>query len=72
MSALHREATARKRYRCGFECGQPIEPGTRYVRSAIPPRTEPNDSDRWWSHALHGRTFQDCPARHAAAEETTT
>jgi hypothetical protein len=59
--SLHAERTARKRRACGWECGSPIEPGTRYVRSALPPRTEPNESDHWWTHALHGHTRDDCP-----------
>lgn len=61
MSALYVERTARKRHRCGWECGEPIEPGTRYVRSALPPWTEPNASPQWWTHALHGRSRRDCP-----------
>lgn len=69
--ALHRERTARKPYRCGFECGELIEPGTRYVRSAIPPGSDPNYSDEWWTHALHGHSYQDCPARNATADTTS-
>lgn len=58
---LHTPHVARKRHRCGWECGEPIEPGTAYVRSALPPRTEPNESDHWWTHALHGPYPDDCP-----------
>lgn len=58
---LHTERTARKRYRCGWECGAPIEPGTRYVRSALPPWTFPNESGHWWYQALHGHFSDGCP-----------
>jgi hypothetical protein len=59
--ALHVERTAVKRHICGWDCGYPIEPGERYIRSAMPPWTEPNESDHWWTHAIHGPTFYDCP-----------
>jgi hypothetical protein len=59
--ALHTVRRARKRHACGWLCGSPIEPGTLYVRSALPPWTEPNESDHWWTHGLHGRDPNDCP-----------
>jgi hypothetical protein len=62
--SLHVERTARKTHACGWACGVPIEPGTRYVRSSLPPRTDPNDSDHWWTQALHGHRMTDCPHQH--------
>lgn len=59
--ALHVERVARKRHDCGWACGLPIEPGTRYVRSSLPPRTDCNESDHWWTQALHGPRMTDCP-----------
>ncbi len=58
---MHREQTARKTYRCGWECGSKIEPGTFYVRSALPPMTDPNYSEGWWVMTLHGHDRNDCP-----------
>lgn len=59
--SLHTKQTARKRHRCGWECGSPIEPGTVYIRSAMPPRTDVNTSPHWWTMPLHGATLYDCP-----------
>lgn len=59
--ALHTEHVAKKQHHCGWDCGDPIEPGARYIRSAMPPHVEPNESDHWWTHALHGLTLYDCP-----------
>jgi len=59
--ALHTELTARKTYRCDWECGTPIKPGQRYVRSSLPPWSEPNFSPHWWTHRLHGHVREDCP-----------
>jgi hypothetical protein len=71
VSAIHVERTARKRYRCGWDCFEWIEPGTRYVRSSLPPRTDPNGSDEWWVQALHGHTRDACPIRHTTPEDDT-
>lgn len=59
--SLHREHTARRRYRCDWGCGDPIEPGTRYVYSALPPGAEPLCAEGWTVQRLHGDTFYDCP-----------
>lgn len=58
---LYTAHTARKQHQCLHECGDPIEPGTRYLRSALPPWTDPNESARWWYGAVHGLSFYDCP-----------
>jgi hypothetical protein len=58
---LHTVRRARKQHPCAWKCGSMIEPGTLYVRSAIPPWTELNESDHWWWHSLHGRDPNDCP-----------
>jgi hypothetical protein len=59
--ALHTERVARKRHRCAWDCGTPIEPGTRYVRCTAPPNTEENTSPHWWTATLHGASLYDCP-----------
>lgn len=60
--SLHVERVARKPHVCGWECGDLIEPGTRYIRSSLPPHTEPfEDCDHWISQALHGASLYDCP-----------
>lgn len=64
---LHTERTARRDYPCSWECGDPIKAGARYVRSALPPWTEPNESDHWWTARLHGHTYYDCPSRRRFA-----
>ena len=58
---IYVERTARKRHDCAWDCGSPIERGTRYVRAATPPWSEPNESDHWWYAALHGRYLDSCP-----------
>lgn len=60
--SLHAERVARKRHVCGWDCGHPIEPGTRYVRSSLPPWTDPNETGSWWTHALHGASRHECPS----------
>jgi hypothetical protein len=62
--ALHTRHVARKRHVCGWDCHELIEPGTRYIRSALPPRTDVNESDHWWYQALHGSFPNECPRRH--------
>lgn len=59
--ALHTEHAARKRHHCAWDCGSPIEPGAAYIRSAMPPRTDVNTGDHWWTMPLHGPTQYDCP-----------
>jgi hypothetical protein len=66
--SLRTEHVARRRYLCGWDCGEPIEPGTRYIRSVIPPWTEPNESPHWWTHRLHGPKYGDCPSRQKKAQ----
>jgi hypothetical protein len=58
---LYTEQVARERHRCGWDCGSPIEPGTRYVRAALPPGSDPNYAAGWWTLSLHGRQLTDCP-----------
>lgn len=41
MSVINKERTARVEHRCGWDCGIPIEPGDRYVKSSV----TPNDND---------------------------
>jgi hypothetical protein len=57
---LRKERTARKRHRCeDFQCKGWIEPGQRYVDSAL----TPNDNDignlGWWHAKVH------LPGEHA-------
>ena len=57
--ALYGTQTARKRYRC--EAGVTgerhyIEPGDRYVASALPPHDNDIGNERWW----HMRLCMDC------------
>jgi hypothetical protein len=68
--ALLIERVARKQHHCGWDCGDPIKPGERYIRSSMPPWTEPNESPHWRTHALHGADLYDCPTykRRDAAE----
>lgn len=72
--ALHVDRVARKQHHCGWDCGDPIEPGQRYIRSAMPPWTEPNESPHWWTAALHGASLYDCPTykRRDAEERAQT
>lgn len=61
---MDREQTARRRYECGWGCGEPIEPGTRYVYASIPPQSSvaAGYSEHWQHARLHGRSFYDCPS----------
>jgi hypothetical protein len=71
--SLYTEQAARRDYRCGRECGEPIKAGTRYVRAALPPGSEMGNTG-WWVMRLHGRHWEDCPAnaRKLAAVRDTT
>jgi hypothetical protein len=56
--------TARKRYRCDSHLADRhfIEPGQRYVASALPPGDQDICNDRW----LHERLCMDCcPIQYA-------
>lgn len=62
MTYLITPSTARKRYPCSWDCGSPIEPGTRYIRWSIPPGDEGNeDGDHWIVGTLHDRDPGKCP-----------
>jgi hypothetical protein len=66
--ALYGVKTARRRYRCDGHLTDPedrhfIEPGSRYVASALPPHGEFGNT-RWWHHRLCG----DCAPADFAAE----
>jgi len=61
MTALVTKSTARKRYRCSWDCGSAIEVGQPYVRWALPPWTELNEQDGWQVGAAHGEHTTDCP-----------
>lgn len=65
--SLYTEHVASRAYVCDRGCGEPIEPDSRYVRAALPPWAEPNESDGWWTMRLHGRRWEDCPAHTATA-----
>lgn len=41
-------------------CGETIRKGDEYVRHALPPHTEPFDSDRWWSLVQCGWLTSEC------------
>ena len=61
MSAIITESTARRRYTCSWDCGSDIEPGQRYVRWSLPPRSEGNSDDHWVSGTAHGDLPEKCP-----------
>jgi hypothetical protein len=54
------EHTARRDYKCAT-CDGSIPKGSKYVRNALPPWTEANESDRWWVLLTHGKVPDDCP-----------
>lgn len=60
MTGLYVERIARKRHRCDT-CRGEILPGTSYVRAALPPWTDPNESPHWRTLTLHGRNGLGCP-----------
>jgi hypothetical protein len=57
---LYTERRARKAHRC-TRCRTWIQPGETYVRAALPPRSDPFNSDHWWTDVAHGRYPADCP-----------
>lgn len=62
---LYTEHTARVRHMCSA-CQDPIEPGERYVKAALPPLVDPNHDPRWWTMKVHGRSLYDCPTYQPA------
>lgn len=52
---------AHKRHICDWGCGDLIEPGTSYVRSAHPPGRGPNYANHWVTYRGHGGSLYDCP-----------
>ena len=63
--SLYDERRNRKPTRRCERCTERIAVGASYVRAALPPWAEPNESDHWWTLDLHGRHWEDCP-RNAA------
>lgn len=68
---LRVERVARKRHHCDWDCEQPIEPGTRYVRWSLPPGSDLGNTG-WWSLAGHGHSLHDCPRYRTNDTATTT
>lgn len=53
-STLRTERVARSQRWCDDSvCREPIAAGERYTRMSLPPRTDVNTSDRWWTLHVH-------------------
>jgi hypothetical protein len=61
---LYTEHVAKRDRECDG-CRELIPAGTRYVRCSLPPWTEENESDHWWTMCCHGRTLAACPGTYA-------
>lgn len=73
MTVIYLDRRARVPHECAHECGDPINPGDRYVMASLTPNDIEIGNAGWWHHALHGRSFLDCPRykRNAPPAEET-